>query len=634
MSLISLNKVSLRYGAHVLLDEADLNIAQSDALALVGRNGCGKTSLLKIIAGISEPDSGTVERKRGVKVAYMPQEVPSYLSGLVYDVVASGLGEQGRALLRWRELSRQVEGEHGADIQREFDLLTHKMDEENLWALDSKVSEVVDTLELDAGLNVDTLSAGLRRRVLLGRELVQSPDILILDEPTNHLDIDSVVWLENFLKNCGKTLVFVSHDRAFLQNLATRVVEVDRAKLIAFDCDFKTFLSRRDELLESIARNEAVFDKKLAKEEAWLRQGIKARRTRNEGRVRELMRLREIRKARRSRLGNFSLNLDGCEESGQKVMEIEHLSVSYGQRAIIKDFSTTIFRGDKIGVIGRNGVGKTTLLNAMLGKIKIDSGTVTHGTRLKIAYFDQLREKLNPRQKLFDFVGEGSDYVSVGGQNQSVVGYLQNFLFAPEQIHGEIGMLSGGEKNRLMLAKLFASPANVLVLDEPTNDLDMQSIEILENALVAFQGTILLVSHDREFLNNIVTAVFGFEEGGHIEEIVGGYKEWEAYRAAKLPPKEIPAKREQPAKKVPQKREKFTNRERAELESLPAKISELEKEQEELSKLLQDPDYIRANLDKLESIKNRLEEIEKLDSELFERWSFLEERRDRLEGQS
>lgn len=635
MSLISLNNVSLRYGAHVLLDEADLNVAKGDFLALVGRNGCGKTSLLKIIAGVNEPDSGLVERLRGVKTAYLPQEVPTNLSGSVYDVVASGLGEIGQKLIRYHKLSNSISSEHSIEIQNEFDHLLHEINELDLWAFDVKIAETIEKLELDANMEVSTFSAGLKRRVLLGKELVQNPDVLILDEPTNHLDIESVIWLETFLKEANKTLVFVSHDRVFLENLATRVVEVDRAKLISFDCGFKEFLKRRDELLEAMSRNEEVFDKKLAQEEAWLRQGIKARRTRNEGRVRELMRLRKIRRERRERLGSVSLKIQDSNLSGQKVMEVENLGVKFGERKIIDGFSTTIYRGDKIGIIGRNGIGKTTLLNALLGKIKLSDGNVEFGTRLQIAYFDQLRQSLNPRQKPFYYVGEGSDYVTVGAQKQSVVGYLQNFLFTPEQIHGEIAMLSGGEKNRLLLAKLFSNPANVLVLDEPTNDLDMQTIEILENTLVDFKGTILLVSHDRQFLNNIVTGVFGFEENGKITELVGGYDEWFKYRNQKAE-KEIAklAKPEPTLKPKPIKREKFTNKEREELAQMQDKIEALEAEQEELSNKLQDVDFIRQNVDKLASMNARLEEIQKLENELFERWSYLEERKIALENPS
>lgn len=632
MSLISLNNVSLRYGAHVLLDRADLNVAKSDFLAIVGRNGCGKTSLLKIIAGVGEPDSGMVERLRGIKTAYLPQEVPTDLSGSVYDVVAGGLKEIGQKLVRYRNLSATISATHSVEFQNEFDRLVHEINELDLWSFDVKISETIEKLELDATMEVSTFSAGLKRRVLLGRELVQNPDVLILDEPTNHLDIESVIWLEGFLKESGKTLVFVSHDRVFLENLATRVVEVDRTKLISFDCGFKEFLKRRDELLESISRNEEIFDKKLAQEEAWLRQGVKARRTRNEGRVRELMRLRKIRRERRERLGSVSLKIQDANASGQKVMEVENICVNFGERKIIDGFSTTIYRGDKIGIIGRNGIGKTTLLNALLGKIKLSQGVVNFGTRLQIAYFDQLRQNLNPGQKPFDYIGEGSDYVTVGSQKQSVVGYLQNFFFSPEQIHGEIAMLSGGEKNRLLLAKLFSNPANVLVLDEPTNDLDMQTIEILENTLVDFQGTILLVSHDRQFLNNIVTAVFGFEENGKITELVGGYDEWFKYRSQKIQAASPKPKAESLPKPKPAKREKFTNKERMELEGMQGKIEALEREQEELSNKLQDVDFIRQNVEKLSEINARLEEIQRAENELFERWSYLEERKTALEN--
>ncbi|MBO7520797.1 MAG: ATP-binding cassette domain-containing protein, partial [Opitutales bacterium] len=531
-------------------------------------------------------------------------------------------------------LLSKMSAAHSPEEQSEFDALVHEMNANEFWKYEAKITETLDKLELQADMDVAKFSAGLKRRVLLGRELVQDPDALILDEPTNHLDIESVIWLEKFLKQCGKTLVFVSHDRMFLQNLATRVTEIDRAKLISFDCGFKTFLKRRDELLDAIAKNEEIFDKKLAQEEAWLRQGVKARRTRNEGRVRELMRLRKIRQSRRERQGSVTLKIQDADASGQKVMEVENIGVNFGGRDIIKNFSTTIYRGDKIGIIGRNGVGKTTLLNALLGKIKLSEGSVNFGARLKIAYFDQLRETLDPKRTIFDYIGEGSDYISVGGQSQSVMGYLRNFLFAAEQIHGEIGMLSGGEKNRLLLAKLFSSPANVLVLDEPTNDLDMQTIEILENTLVEFKGTILLVSHDRQFLNNIAAAVFGFEEDGKITEIVGGYDEWFKYLSQKNAANNKAAQTALKEKPQPQKREKFTNKERKELEEMQGKIEALESEQEELSAKLQDVEFIRQNVEKLSARNARLEEIQNQINELIERWSYLEERKNSLEKQA
>ncbi len=629
MSLISLNNVSLRYGTQVLLDCADLNIENGDSMALVGRNGCGKTSLLKLIAGLTEQDSGIIERQRGIKVAYMQQEVPENLEGSVYSVVASGMGDVGKLLSRYRIALKKLETEHTPEIQKEFDDVSHEIEMRSAWSLDAKVFELVARLELEPDLDVATISAGLKRRVLLGRELASEPDMLMLDEPTNHLDIDSVIWLEKFLKSCGKTLIFVSHDRTFLQNLATRVVEVDRGKLISFECDFNTFVRRRDELLEASARNEAAFDKKLAQEEAWLRQGIKARRTRNEGRVRELMRLRKIREGRRNRAGQVSLQIQDAGSTGEKVFDVQNLSVSFGDNKIIESFSTTIFRGDKIGIIGRNGIGKTTLLNALLGKQKLDLGEVKYGTRLQIAYFDQLRKALDPKMRPFDFIGEGSDYVSVNGGRQSVMGYLQNFLFEPVQIMGEIAMLSGGERNRLMLAKLFATPSNVLVLDEPTNDLDMQTIEMLENVLVSFQGTILLVSHDRSFLNNIVTGVFCFEENGTIIELVGGYDEWEKHRDSKKESfvkkasktiSEIPLQ-----DSTPKKRTKLSNKERAELESIPWQIEANEKERAELEQKLNDSDYVTKNYSELEKINVRLQELNAQDEVLFERWEYLSE---------
>ncbi len=635
MSLISLSNVSLKFGVKVLLDGADLNILEGDSVALVGRNGTGKTSLLKLVAGLNVPDSGRVERLKTVKTAYLPQDVPVDLRGSAYDVASEGLGEVGLKLSRYRRLLAEIEA--GAAHTDEFDALSLELDALDAWSVDSKIRAVLERLEISPELDVASASAGLKRRALLGRGLVSDPDILLLDEPTNHLDIDSVLWLEKFLKSCGKTLVFVSHDRAFLRNLANRVVEVDRGKLIAFDCGFDEFVRRRDELLAARERNEAVFDKKLAQEEAWLRRGVKARRTRNEGRVRELMRLREIRRARREKIGDVNLRVQEAAAGGQKVLDVKNVSFSYGGSPIVKNFSTTVFRGDKIGIIGRNGIGKTTLLNILLGTLKPDSGEVVNGTSLQVAYFDQLRNGLDDGMRLCDFVGGGSDFVTVNGAKQNVMGYLQNFLFEPSQILSDIGTLSGGEKNRLMLAKMFATPANVLVLDEPTNDLDMQTIEILESALVNFDGTILLVSHDREFLNDIVSGVFCFGEDGSVSELVGGYDEWEKFRASQAASKraaktEKPAVSEKSAAPAPKRRDKFTNREREELETIPAKIEALEAERAELAAKLEDQNFVVSNFDKLEAINVRMQEIDAEDERLMTRWAELEERRSEMKN--
>lgn len=629
MGLISLNKVSLRYGLRTLLDEADLSVERGDRMSLIGRNGCGKTTLLKMIAGIVRPDSGTVERVKNLTTAYLPQDVPSDLTGSVFDVLASGLGLAGKAAAA----HRKIEAGNAADAERvEFEELSRGVAESEIWAAEVKILETSDRLELDPLQDTRSASAGLKRRALLGAGIISDPDVLLLDEPTNHLDIDSVVWLEKFLKGCGKTMVFVSHDRTFLRNLSTRVTEVDRGKLIAFDCCFDKFLLNRDELLAARERNEAEFDKKLAKEEAWLRRGIKARRTRNEGRVRELMRLRDLRRARVERQGLVELKTQDFAESGQKVLDLKNINLSYGGKQIIKDFSATIFRGDKIGIIGRNGCGKTTLLNIMLGKIKPDSGEVAEGTGLKIAYFDQLRGELDPKSTPFEFIGGGGEYVTVNGQRKYVVGYLQSFLFDSSRVMTQIGSLSGGEKNRLMLAKVFSTPANLIVLDEPANDLDMETIEILENALVSFSGTILIVSHDREFLNNIVNGVFCFGDDGNIIELVGGYDEWEKYRAENSAPAKAAAKKAESLPQQPKRRSKLTNKEREELEKIPEMIEKLEAESAELAEKLSDSEFVVANVDKLEEINARIEWIKSEDARLMSRWEELEELRASLEG--
>ena len=624
MSLISFSQVSLRYDTHILLDKADIALSEGDRLAIVGRNGCGKTSLLKLMAGIIKQDSGLIEFVNGVKAAYLQQEVPINLHGNVFEIIANGMGEYGKKISRYRALMANIDKLSNTE-HSELDKLLHFANDEGGFAIEAKINEIADRLELNADALTQDLSAGLKRRVLLGRELASDPDILLLDEPTNHLDIDSVLWLEKFLKSCGKTLAFVSHDRTFLENLANRVVGIDRGQLIMFDCGFKDFLRKRDELLEAWDKRDAAFDKKLAKEEAWLRQGVKARRTRNEGRVKELMRLRQIRAARRDKAGSVGINLQEAERTGQKVMTAENISVCYGQKNIINNFSTVIYSGDKIGVIGKNGAGKTTLLNALLGKLKLTSGNVKYGTNLQIAYFDQLRDELNPKQTPFDFIGGGGDFVFINGQKQNVQGYLQNFLFTPEQIRGEIALLSGGERNRLMLAKLFSSPANVIVLDEPTNDLDMETIEVLEATLVSFKGTILLVSHDRAFLNNIVTAVFGFEQNGEISEIVGGYDEWNTHCKRNQQQLKSTATVVQQKQKVV--RQKLSNKEREELNNIPQIIAQHEIEQKEISEKLQSSEFIINNPNLIAGLEARLAEIEAEDEQLFERWSELDARK-------
>ncbi|MFI3291850.1 MAG: ATP-binding cassette domain-containing protein [Opitutales bacterium] len=634
MSLISLSKVSFRYNTNVLLDEVDLSIAEGDMIALVGRNGSGKSSLLKIIAGVNEADAGLVEKKRGIKAAYLPQDVPVFERSSVYSFVAKALGADGELLARYHELQKKLDSDYSDELQGEFDELLDRINHiEDAWNLEKKVSKTLEELELDADLEVSTASAGLKRRILLAKQLVDRPDILMLDEPTNHLDIDSVIWLENFLKNSKITLVFVSHDRKFLENLATRVVEIDRAKLISFNCGFSDFIDKRDDYLRALEQQDAIFDKKLAIEEAWIRQGIKARRTRNEGRVKELMKLRNIRQQRRTKVGSVSIQVQDTMLSGQKMMSLEDISFSYGDKAIFKNFSTTIYRGDKIGIIGKNGVGKTTLLNAILGKLKPTTGSVEYGTNLQISYFDQLREELNPRMTLFNFVGEGTDFVTINGNKQNVVSYLQKFLFSPEQAHGEIAMLSGGERNRLLLAKMFTKKANLLVLDEPTNDLDMETMDTLQDCLMNFDGSILLVSHDRYFLNNIVTGVFCFEDDSSIKELVGGYDEYFRYKElSKKPALEQLSPKPEKKKFTPQKKEKFTNKERWELEAIQPRIDEIEAKLEELSSKLQDTNFLREHPEQIEAVQAEIQALEAEDEKLFERWAYLEERQKLLEG--
>ena len=630
MNLVSLSDVSFGYGSFSLLDKANLNVERGDMLALTGPNGCGKTTLLKIISGELVADSGLVERIGDLKSAYLPQEVPAGLCGDIFSIAASGLGREGELLAKFRKAERSGGGE--------LDNLAEALagaDESHFWREESFIESVLAKLGLDPDLDASKVSAGLKRRAVLAKCLVAKPDLLMLDEPTNHLDVASVEWLEDFLKSCGKTVIFVSHDRMFLEHLATRVVEVDRARLISFNCPFGEFTRRRDEFLEAQRRNDAEFDKKLKREEAWLRRGVKARRTRNEGRVRELMRLRAVRAERRERKGVMeSLSVNGAASSGEKVFTIKNLTLSFCGRKLIDDFSTTIYRGDKIGIVGANGIGKTTLVNLILGKLKPDSGSVEFGTKIKLGYFDQLRARLDPQMRPVDFIGDNGDYVVTRSGAQNVMGYLQNFMFTPEQILGKISMLSGGERNRLMLAKLLATPANVLVLDEPTNDLDMDTLELLENSLIEFDGTILLVSHDRAFLNNVTTAVFGFEGGGKIAEVAGGYDEWHRHlENLQKPSGQISESRQKTAAAevpAPKKREKLSNRERAELEDIPKRIEAVEREQSEISAKMQDAQFIRQNPSELESLSSRFDALTALSDSLLERLIELEERANAL----
>src|SRR5215212_4580779 len=511
MALISLQDVSIGFGGPRLLEEINLQIESGEWMGLLGRNGTGKSTLLKLISDEILPHSGTIARQQNIRVAYLPQEVPQGLSGHVREIVGSGFETPAPGTL----------------------------DDEHQWQRQHQVEKILSRMELDPGASFEVLSAGLKRRVYLARGLVRNPDLLLLDEPTNHLDISSIDWLEDFLKRWGGTLLFVTHDRVFLQRLSTRIIELDRGKLFDWNCDYSTFVKRKDEMLSAEQAQIVLFDKKLVQEEQWIRKGIEARRTRNEGRVRALKRLRDMRRERRELSGKVHMQISAENRSGKLVIEAEHVSYSYGDKTIVRDFSTTIQRGDKIGIVGPNGSGKTTLLRILMGELAPAQGEVRHGVNVEMAYFDQLRAQLDESKSVLDNVGQGRDTITINGRARNLMGYLEDFLFTRDRVRAPISALSGGERNRLLLARLFTQPANLLVLDEPTNDLDIETLEVLEDLLLEYEGTLLLVSHDRAFLNNIVTSTLILDGSGNVNEYIGGYDDWHK-QSEKIPASKPP----------------------------------------------------------------------------------------------
>ena len=592
MALLSLRDVSLSYGAQPLLDGVVFHAEPGERIAVIGRNGAGKTTFLKLLHGRIEPDDGKVTRAQGATTAHLTQEVPSELAGTTtFDFVATGVQTSG---------------------------------DDNAWQAEQEVSQVLSRMDLDPDAEVGTLSAGLKRRVLLAHALAADPDVLLLDEPTNHLDIAAIAWLEDFLLRSRRTLIFVTHDRMLLRQLATRIVEIDRGHLADWSCDYATFLERKQDLLDAEAGQQAEFDKKLAREETWIRQGIKARRTRNEGRVRALEKMRDVRQARRQRVGNVRFSVQQTESSGKIVIETEGVSYSYESGPpVIRDLSTKLLRGDKVGIIGNNGTGKTTLLRLLLGELTPSGGSVRHGTRLEIAYFDQLRAQLDETKSVLDNVADGSDQLVIHGKPKHALGYLQDFLFSPDRARSPVAQLSGGERNRLLLARLFSQPSNVLVLDEPTNDLDLETLELLEQLLVEYPGTLLVVSHDREFLDHVVSSTLVFEGGGRVGEYVGGYQDWIRQRQPPAKPAKTPGRKA--IKPKPPAPRKLSFKEKKELEALPGRIEELETEQRQLHETMAQPDFYREEGSVIAAAKERLAELESELEIVYERWTTLEE---------
>lgn len=660
--LIRIKEAYLKFGVFALLDHANLVINPNEKIALLGRNGAGKSTLLKVIAGLVQLDSGSIEYASSMKIGMLEQNINNIPGATVYDIVASGVGEAGDLIKQYHHLSNQLTNQStnnrqdqivdgGSEVLLEkMQKLQNQIDVRNAWSAQNQIETIISKLDLEPDIKFEQLSGGLKRRVLLAKALVQNPDLLLLDEPTNHLDIESIKWLESFLVNWKTALLFISHDRAFVRNVATRIIELDRGQISDWPGNYADFLNKKEQALQAEELDNKRFDRKLAEEEKWIRQGIKARRTRNEGRVRALKKMRETRAKRQIVQGKVSATAQEAELSGRKVIEAINISKKYGNKTIIKDFSSLIMRGDKVAIIGPNGSGKTTLINILLDNIQPDTGKVTHGTKLEIAYFDQLRAELDDNLSVRDNVAGGSDSISINGKSKHVIGYLQDFLFTPERANSPITVLSGGERNRLLLAKLFTKPSNLLVLDEPTNDLDIETLELLEDLLVNYQGTVLLISHDREFINNIVTSTIVFESAlehnkdneGIVNEYIGDYNDWLKYqqeraantklskniknvddsrvKSSTTTNKHNTTNQHNQDKKEP----KLSQQEQRELYNLPKTIEKLELKQKDLEKLtLQEGFYQQGNLE----TNKILEKLKKVEQELehaYTRWEELD----------
>jgi ABC transport system ATP-binding/permease protein len=625
MSLIALQDLCWGFSTPPLLENLSLQIEKGERIGLLGRNGAGKTTLLKILHGEVLPDSGQIRRQPALKVAYLPQSVSRNWEGAVFDVVADGLGPEGRILADLRR--RILDGGVRSPLNREHwqEQLQGRPDSAEQWRHLKEIETILSRTELPAEAVFNDLSAGLKRRTLFARALVGEPDLLLLDEPTNHLDIDSILWMESYLLRYVRTLIFVTHDRAFLKKMATRILELDRGQIFSYNDPYETYLKRRQEFLEAEEKGNRVFDKKLSQEEAWIRQGIKARRTRNEGRVAALLKMREAAKARRRAAGSVKMEIQEASMTGKLVIEAKEVNYDYGGNPVVRDFSTLILRGDRVGIIGPNGIGKTTLLNLLLKKVAPRSGQVRHGTNLQVAYFDQLRLELDEEKTVQENVAEGNDFIALPNQRRHVIGYLQDFLFSPEQSRSPVKILSGGEKNRLMLAKLFSHPANVLVLDEPTNDLDIETLELLEELLFDFQGTLLLVSHDRTFLNNVVTSTLVFEGGGRVCEYAGGYDDWLIQRAEPQEKTRVKEKKPLPRPKA-SPAAKLGFKEKRELEALPQRIHDLEAQQQALYEALADPLFYKKGKEEISGMQLKLAEVEAAIEAAYLRWEELEEK--------
>jgi len=627
MALLRLKKVSIAFGTHALLKQAEFQLEEGERVGLLGRNGEGKSTLMKIIMRQIHADEGEVWYKPELRIAVLEQMPHLPDEETIYDVVAGGLGEVGGWIKRYHELTLMID--FTDTVMKEMGDLQHKLDVHNGWQIQQRVENILTRLNLPSETKVKGLSGGWKRRVSLAKALVIDPEVLLLDEPTNHLDLESIMWLEEQLLSFKGAILFITHDRSFLQKLATRIIDLDRGQLVSWPGDYADYLVKKAASLEEEATQNALFDKKLAEEEVWIRQGIKARRTRNEGRVRALVALRKERSQRRNLQGTSKLSMESGESSGKKVIEMKNVSFAYPENAIVKNFSTVIQRGDKIGLIGPNGAGKTSFLKLLLKDLEPDSGSVEQGTKLQVAYFDQLREELNPEISVADSIADGNDHVLINGEPRHVMSYLGDFLFAPARARSPVKTLSGGEKNRLLLAKLFTKTANLIIMDEPTNDLDMETLELLEERLVEYTGTLLIVSHDRAFLDNVVTSVVVFEGEGVVNEFVGGYSDWLAYSQALAKEqsksnKKIAKPANNQAVDASDKKKKLSYKEQKELTELPAAIETLESKQTEISGQIAAPEFYQQDQTKVNTV---LAELAKIDADLvqaYARWDELE----------
>ena len=624
MPLVTLQDIYLSYGQPPLIDHINLVIERGERVCLIGRNGAGKSTLLKILTGQITADDGILKRASGVKVAQLEQSVPQETEGSVFDVITQGLGAEGELAKRYHHLILALGDNPSDQVMRDLEACQAELDRVNGWDINQRVEAIISKMELDADADISSLSGGYKRRVLLARALVCDPDLLLLDEPTNHLDIDAIQWVEQFLLKWEGSLLFISHDRRFMDNLATRFIEIDRGQLAEFNCDYATYLKRKEEILEVEDKQNALFDKRLSQEEVWIRQGIKARRTRNEGRVRALEAMRREYADRRKQLGTARMNIQQAEKSGKIVAEATDISFSFAgddNTAVVSNFSTLIQRGDKVGFIGRNGVGKTTLIKLLLGELNPQQGTIKTGTNLNVAYFDQYRSALDEEKTVQDNVSGGRVMLEIDGNPRHVISYLQDFLFAPERCRQPVKALSGGERNRLLLAKLFTQPSNILVLDEPTNDLDIDTLDLLEELLINYKGTLILVSHDRAFLNNVVTSTLVFEGDGIIKQYVGGYDDWLRQREVAQPTVATPVVASSKPKSTSKK---LSYKDQRELDQLPEHIEDLEVQVGEITELISQPDFYKSERAEIEKTEQQLADVQQQLNQSYQRWEELD----------